>query len=61
MERQIPALMLSPFVGRKLGSFVASENREDLMVLKQPITMDHRRSPAGWRLSARGRGLTERR
>ena len=26
--------MLSPFVGQKLGTFIASENNEDLIVLK---------------------------
>ncbi len=33
-DRQLRALMLSPFVGQKLGTFIASENNEDLMVLK---------------------------
>ncbi len=37
LERQIGALMLSPLVGQKLGSFVASENREDLLAVKQLI------------------------
>jgi len=37
MERQIGALMLSPLVGQKLGSFLASENRDDLLALKQLI------------------------
>jgi NADPH:quinone reductase-like Zn-dependent oxidoreductase len=34
-DRQIRAMMLSPFVGQKLGTFVASENHEDLLVLKE--------------------------
>ena len=29
--------MLSPFVGQKLGTFVASENHEDMNVLKELI------------------------
>jgi len=33
-DRQLRALMLSPFVGQKLGTFIASENNEDLIVLK---------------------------
>jgi NADPH:quinone reductase-like Zn-dependent oxidoreductase len=36
-DRQIRALMLSPFVGQRLGTFIASENHEDLMVLKELI------------------------
>jgi NADPH:quinone reductase-like Zn-dependent oxidoreductase len=36
-DRQIRALALSPFVGQKLGTFVASENAEDLMVLRELI------------------------
>jgi NADPH:quinone reductase-like Zn-dependent oxidoreductase len=36
-DRQIRALMLSPFVGQKLGTFVASENYEDMIVLKDLI------------------------
>jgi NADPH:quinone reductase-like Zn-dependent oxidoreductase len=36
-DRQIRALMLSPFVGQKLGTFVASENAEDLIVLRELI------------------------
>jgi NADPH:quinone reductase-like Zn-dependent oxidoreductase len=34
-DRQIRALLLSPFVGQKLGTFVASENSEDLIVLRE--------------------------
>ncbi len=37
IDRQLRALMLSPFVGQKLGTFVNSENNEDLMVLKELI------------------------
>ena len=33
-DRQIRAVVLSPFVGQKLGTFVSSENHEDLLVLK---------------------------
>jgi NADPH:quinone reductase-like Zn-dependent oxidoreductase len=29
--------MLSPFVGQKLGTFVSSENHEDMLVLKELI------------------------
>jgi NADPH:quinone reductase-like Zn-dependent oxidoreductase len=36
-DRQIRALMLSPFVRQKLGSFVASENAADLRVLGELI------------------------
>jgi NADPH:quinone reductase-like Zn-dependent oxidoreductase len=36
-DRQIRALMLSPFVGQKLGTFVNSENHEDVIVLKELI------------------------
>ena len=36
-DRQIRALLLSPFVGQKLGTFVASENAEDLIVLRELI------------------------
>ena len=36
-DRQIRALVLSPFVGQKLGTFVASENSEDLIVLRELI------------------------
>ncbi len=36
-DRQLRALMLSPFVGQKLGTFIASENKEDLLVLKELI------------------------
>jgi NADPH:quinone reductase-like Zn-dependent oxidoreductase len=36
-DRQIRAMMLSPFVGQKLGTFVNKENHEDLLVLKELI------------------------
>jgi NADPH:quinone reductase-like Zn-dependent oxidoreductase len=36
-DRQLRALMLSPFVGQKLGTFVSKENHEDLIVLKELI------------------------
>jgi NADPH:quinone reductase-like Zn-dependent oxidoreductase len=36
-DRQIRAMMLSPFVGQKLGTFVSSENHEDMIVLKDLI------------------------
>jgi NADPH:quinone reductase-like Zn-dependent oxidoreductase len=36
-DRQLRALMLSPFVGQKLRTFVASENNEDLRVLTELI------------------------
>jgi NADPH:quinone reductase-like Zn-dependent oxidoreductase len=36
-DRQLRALVLSPFVGQKLGTFVSRENLGDLMVLKEFI------------------------
>jgi NADPH:quinone reductase-like Zn-dependent oxidoreductase len=36
-DRQIRALILSPFVGQKLGTFVSSQNHQDLIVLKELI------------------------
>jgi NADPH:quinone reductase-like Zn-dependent oxidoreductase len=36
-DRQLRAMMLSRFVGQKLGTFVSSENHEDLIVLKELI------------------------
>jgi NADPH:quinone reductase-like Zn-dependent oxidoreductase len=36
-DRQLRAMMLSPFVGQKLGTFVSSENHEDMLVLKELI------------------------
>jgi NADPH:quinone reductase-like Zn-dependent oxidoreductase len=35
--RQIRATLLSPFIKQKLGTFVASENAEDLIVLRELI------------------------
>ena len=37
IDRQLRAMMLSPLVGQKLGSFVARENHEGLIVLKELI------------------------
>ena len=37
VDRQIRALMLSPFVGQKLGTFISSENHEDMIDLKELI------------------------
>jgi NADPH:quinone reductase-like Zn-dependent oxidoreductase len=36
-DRQLRALALSPFVGQKLGTFISSENREDLLAIAQLI------------------------
>jgi NADPH:quinone reductase-like Zn-dependent oxidoreductase len=36
-DRQLRALVLSPFVGQKLGTFISSENHEDMIVLKERI------------------------
>jgi NADPH:quinone reductase-like Zn-dependent oxidoreductase len=36
-DRQLRALVLSPFVSQKLGTFISRENREDLIVLKEFI------------------------
>jgi NADPH:quinone reductase-like Zn-dependent oxidoreductase len=36
-DRQIRALALSPFVGQRLGTFVASENAHDLIALRELI------------------------
>jgi NADPH:quinone reductase-like Zn-dependent oxidoreductase len=36
-DRQVRAMLLSPFVGQKLGTFVNNENHEDLLVLKDLI------------------------
>jgi NADPH:quinone reductase-like Zn-dependent oxidoreductase len=36
-DRQVRAMLLSPFVGQKLGTFVNKENHEDLIVLKDLI------------------------
>jgi NADPH:quinone reductase-like Zn-dependent oxidoreductase len=37
MGRQIRAQMLSPFVGQKLGTFIAKQNAKDLLVLNELI------------------------
>jgi NADPH:quinone reductase-like Zn-dependent oxidoreductase len=37
MDRQLRAQMLSPFVSQKLGTFVAKQNSEKLIVLKELI------------------------
>ena len=37
LDRQLRALLLSPFVGQKLGMFVNSENSADMLVLKELI------------------------
>jgi NADPH:quinone reductase-like Zn-dependent oxidoreductase len=36
-DRQLRAIALSPFVGQKLGTYISSENAEDLIVLKELI------------------------
>jgi NADPH:quinone reductase-like Zn-dependent oxidoreductase len=36
-DRQIRALMLSPLVGQKLGTFISSENHEDMIILEELI------------------------
>jgi NADPH:quinone reductase-like Zn-dependent oxidoreductase len=36
-DRQVRAILLSPFISQKLGTFVASENAEDLTVLRELI------------------------
>jgi NADPH:quinone reductase-like Zn-dependent oxidoreductase len=36
-DRQIRALMLSPFVSQKLATFVSSENHEDMIILEELI------------------------
>ncbi len=37
VDRQLRALMLSPFVGQKLGTFISSENGADLVTLTELI------------------------
>src|ERR671917_293475 len=37
IDRQLRAMMLCVFVGQKLGTFISSENHEDLIVLKDLI------------------------
>jgi len=36
-DRQLRALLLSRFVGQKLGTFISKENHEDMLVLKELI------------------------
>jgi NADPH:quinone reductase-like Zn-dependent oxidoreductase len=36
-DRQIRAMVLSRFVGQKLGTFISSENHEDMLVLKELV------------------------
>jgi len=36
-DRQLRALLMSPFVGQSLGTFVSRENHEDMIVLKELI------------------------
>jgi NADPH:quinone reductase-like Zn-dependent oxidoreductase len=36
-HRQLGAMILSPFVGQKLGTFISSENAEDLAALRELI------------------------
>jgi len=36
-DRQVRALLLSPFVGQKLGTFISSENAKDLLALTELI------------------------
>jgi NADPH:quinone reductase-like Zn-dependent oxidoreductase len=36
-DRQLRALVLSPFVSQKLGTFISKENHEDMIVLKELI------------------------
>jgi NADPH:quinone reductase-like Zn-dependent oxidoreductase len=36
-DRQVRAMLLSPFIGQKLGTFVNRENHEDMIVLKDLI------------------------
>jgi NADPH:quinone reductase-like Zn-dependent oxidoreductase len=36
-DRQLRAMMLSPFVGQKLGTFINKENHEDMLALKELI------------------------
>jgi NADPH:quinone reductase-like Zn-dependent oxidoreductase len=37
IDRQLGAQMLSPFVSQKLGTFVAKQNSENLLALKELI------------------------
>jgi NADPH:quinone reductase-like Zn-dependent oxidoreductase len=42
-DRQLRALAMSPFIGQRMGSFLASTNREDLLVLSRLIEAGHLR------------------
>ncbi len=44
-DRQIRAMLLSPFVGQKLGTFIASENAADLRALRE-LVEDGKLTPA---------------
>ncbi|MCB9896220.1 MAG: NAD(P)-dependent alcohol dehydrogenase [Planctomycetes bacterium] len=37
VDRQLRAMLLSPFIGQKLTSFISSENYEDMLVLKEMV------------------------
>ena len=37
LDRQLRALLLSPFIGQKLTSVISRENHEDMLVLKELI------------------------
>ena len=45
-DRQIRAMLLSPFVSQKLGTFIASENAADLVALRELIEAGQARRPA---------------
>jgi NADPH:quinone reductase-like Zn-dependent oxidoreductase len=45
VDRQVRALVLSPFVSQKLATFVASENAKDLLTLRELID-SHQLAPA---------------
>ena len=36
-DRQVRALLLSPFISQKMGTFICKENHEDMLVLKELI------------------------
>lgn len=36
-DRQVRAMLLSPFVGQKLGTFISSENARDVLVLTELV------------------------
>ena len=36
-DRQLRAMMLSPFVGQKLGTFINKETHEDMLILKELV------------------------